>query len=127
VKREDIQSYLSFARTNDNVYGSEQLSQGTDEQASETSALIQDNLNDLSQGVKADQATDMKDIAHHAQDAIVLDLRAGQPPTCPVHYVVGQRAKQHQHVLRLKALLRALGEAQSLLVAFQRSFYAPPR
>ncbi len=31
--------------------------------------LIQDNLNDLSTGVKAEQAADMKHITHHAQDA----------------------------------------------------------
>ncbi len=67
----------------------------------------------------------MKHIAHHAQDAIALDLRAGQPPTCPDYHVVGQRAQQHQHVLCLKALLVALGEAQSLLVALEGGFDAP--
>src|SRR6266516_4360257 len=67
----------------------------------------------------------MKDIAHHAQNAIALDLRTGQPPTCPDHHVVGQRAKQHQHMLRLKALLSAFGEAQSLLVALEGGFDAP--
>jgi hypothetical protein len=67
----------------------------------------------------------MKDIPHHVQAAAVLDLLTAQPLTRPDYHIVGQRAKQHQHVLRLKALLIALGEAQPLLIAFQGAFDAP--
>jgi hypothetical protein len=55
----------------------------------------------------------MKDIAHHAQDPIVVDLLTAQPSTGPNHHVVSQRAKQHQHVLRLKALLVVVLQKES--------------
>jgi hypothetical protein len=88
---------------------------------------MQDNLNDVSQGVKAEQTTDMKHITHHAQDAKVCYPRVGQPAARPDHDMVGQRAKQHEHVLRLKALLIAFGETQPLLVAFEGGSMPPPR
>ena len=56
----------------------------------------------------------------------MLDLRTAQPLPWPDHHVVGQRAKQHQPMLSLKALLIAFGETQSLLGAFQRGFDAAP-
>jgi hypothetical protein len=46
-------------------------------------------------------------------------------PACPDHHVVGQRAQQHQHVLRFEAFLTALGETQPLFVAFETGFDAP--
>src|SRR6266567_4771222 len=79
----------------------------------------------MRQGVKVEQAADMKHITHHAQDAKTCYLRADQPAARPDHDIVGQRAKQHQHVLCLKALLIALGETQPLLVAFEGGFDAP--
>jgi hypothetical protein len=97
-----------------------------DERANQASPLVQHNLNNRAKGIKAEQATDMKDITHHPQDTIVLDLLTAQPPTCPDHHVVGQRAKQHQHLLRLKALLTAFGEKEPLLVAFEGGFDASP-
>ena len=68
----------------------------------------------------------MKDITHHPQDPAALDLLTAQPATCPDHHVVGQRAKQHQHVSRLKALLVAFGEARPLLAALEGGFDASP-
>lgn len=68
----------------------------------------------------------MKDIAHHTQDAITMDFWAAQPATCPDHHVMGQRAKQHQYMLRLKALLVAFGETPPLLVALETGFDASP-
>ena len=56
----------------------------------------------------------------------MLDLRTAQPSTCPDHHVVDQRAKQHQQVLSLKALLLAFGKTQPLLVAFEAGFDASP-
>jgi hypothetical protein len=46
-------------------------------------------------------------------------------PARPNHHIVGQRAKQRQHALSLKALLIALGEKELLLVAFQGGFDTP--
>jgi len=93
---------------------------------SQASILVQDKSNNRATGIKAEQATDMKDIPHHAQDATLLDLGNGQPLACPDHYIVRQRAEQCQHVLGLKALLVAFGEAQPLLVAFEAGFDAAP-
>ena len=91
-----------------------------------SNSLVQNNLNNRARGIKAEQANDMKHITRYTQDPAVLDLRTAQPSTCPDHHVVGQRAKQHQHVLRLKALLRAFGQTQPLLVAFEAGFDASP-
>ena len=67
--------------------------QGLGKQACPTSLLVQDNRNDRTTGIKAEKATDMKHITHHAQDATLLDLGNGQPVACPDHHIVRQRAK----------------------------------
>ncbi len=66
-EKEKRVEYLSFAQTNDNVEGREQLLQRTDERASQASLLVQDNLNHRVRSIKAEQATDMKDVTHHVR------------------------------------------------------------
>ena len=86
--------------------------------------MIQDNLNDMAQRIEDEKATDMKDIAHHAQHPIVLQLGNRQPAASPDHDIVSQRAQQHQHLLGLKALLVAFGQPQSGFVPFEGRFDA---
>jgi hypothetical protein len=77
--------------------------------------LVENKITDLAQSIHAEKATFMKDITHHAPDAVVLQLGNRQPTASPDHYVVGQTAKPHHYVLDLKALFAAFGQAQSLL------------
>src|SRR5258708_20106368 len=88
--------------------------------------LIQHNLNHVMKGIKAEKATDMKHITHHAQYATMWSFCNGQPSARPDHHIVSECAQKHQHLLSVKALLRALGQTQSLLVAFQGHFNPPP-
>jgi hypothetical protein len=104
--------------------GSKQFPQGTDERVSSVRVLIRHNLNHVMKGIKAEKATDMKHITHHAQNATLGSFRNGQPVACPDHHMVSECAQQHQHLLSVKALLIALGQPQSLLVAFQGRFDA---
>src|SRR6266571_4835708 len=92
---------------------------------SAASVPIEHNLTHLSKGIEAEQTTDMKDIAHHAQDATMWSFCQSQPATCPDHHIVGQRAKQHQHVLRIETLFVAFGQPQSLFVPFESCLDAP--
>src|SRR6266699_3099384 len=87
--------------------------------------LIQHNLSQMMKGIKTEQATDMKDITHHAHHATMWAFCNGQPAACPHHYIVSERAKEHQHVLCLEALFIALGQTQPLLVALEGGFDAP--
>ncbi len=64
--------------------------------------------------------TFMKDITHHAPDAVVLQLGNRQPTASPDHYVVGLTAKPHHYLLGLKALFAAFGQAQSLLITLRK-------
>src|SRR5260370_29685252 len=84
--------------------------------------LIQYNLNHVMKGIKAEKATDMKDVTHHAQNATMWSFWNGQPSTRPDHHIVSECTEKQQHLLSFKALLIAFGETQSLLVAFQRGF-----
>src|SRR2546425_13014760 len=93
-----------------------------DQYMSQASAVIQDNLNQRARGIKAEQATDVKDITHHAQDPKVSHLESEQPVASPNDHIVSQRTEEHRHVLRLKALLIAFGQSQPLLITFQRGF-----
>jgi hypothetical protein len=89
--------------------------------------LIEHHLNQVMKGIKAEQATDVKDITHHAHHATMGAFCNGQPSASPDHHIVGERAKQHQHVLGLKALLVALGQPQSPLSPLKAVSMPPPR
>jgi hypothetical protein len=65
----------------------------------------------------------MKDIAHHAQHAEVLQGGARQPVPRPDDHSVSQAAQEHQHLLGCKALFAAFFDAKSLLVALEGGFY----
>src|SRR5260370_41435219 len=88
--------------------------------------LIQHNLNHVMKGIKAEKATDMKDVTHHAQNATMWSFWNSQPATRPDHDIVSECAQKQQHLLSFEALLVAFGETQSLLVAFQRGFDPSP-
>jgi hypothetical protein len=47
--------------------------------------LIQHTLSQMMKGIKAEQATDMKDITHHAHHATMWAFCNGQPAACPDH------------------------------------------
>ena len=95
-----------------------------DESRCQGSRLIEHNLNDLPTGISQQKATDMKDIAHHAQGSVVLQGRAGQPVASPDDHIVRQSAQQHDHLLSGKAFFAAFADAQSLLVTLEGGFDA---
>src|SRR5437764_14078877 len=63
--------YLSLAQINGNMHGSKQLAQRKKDATSQESVLVEDNLYELATGIPTQKATQMKDIAHHAQRTIV--------------------------------------------------------
>ncbi len=83
--------------------------------------LMQHNLNHEMKVIKAEKATDMKHMTHHAT---IWSFRNGQLSGRLDQHIVSECAQRQQHALRVKALLCALGQTQSLLVAFQGRFDA---
>ena len=131
--------YLSFAQINGNMHGSKQLAQRKEDATSQESVLVEDNLHELAAGIPTQKATEMKDIAHHAQRAIVrqqltarqryqLGLlrlswgRSVEPLLSPDKHIVSQAAQEHDHRLRGKALFAAEASAQALLIALESGF-----
>jgi hypothetical protein len=51
--------------------------------------LVEPKVMDLTEGINAEKATDLKDIAHHADDPVMLQLGNYQPAKCPYHDFVG--------------------------------------
>jgi hypothetical protein len=62
---------LSLAQINDKMRGSQELPQGVDDETRKGRILIEDNLNNLPTRIQTEKATDMEDVTHHAQNAIV--------------------------------------------------------
>src|SRR3989442_1397095 len=123
------------------MHGSKQLAQRKKEATSQQSVLIEDNLYEVATSIPTQKATNMKDIAHHAQRAIVrqgftarqacrlglLRLRRGrsvEPLMSPDNHIVGQAAQQNNHLLGFKAFFAACGAAQPLMVTLERRFYS---
>lgn len=104
----------------------EPLAQRVDQATSQERILVQDQLNNTPRCIRAEKVANMKDIAHHAHDAVILQLRNGQPAARPHNHIVSQGAEQHQHLLRFKTFFAASRHAQSLLVAFERRFNTSP-
>src|SRR5712691_11175292 len=79
--------------------------------------------------VKDDLPTHVKHIAYHAHDAPTAHSRdiGGEPLAGPHNRVVRQGIQLGHHLLRLKALLVALGHPQALLIAFDGGFHPPHR
>jgi len=89
--------------------------------------LIEYNLTDVAQGIYEEKAADVKDITDHPHRPIVLQRRGclSQPVLEPNDHIVSQTSQKHDHLLRLKAFLAALGEPQALFVAFERGLHTP--
>ena len=117
-------NYLSLAQINGHMSAQQELAQRMDESRCQGSRLIEHNLNDLPTGISQQKATNMKDIAHHAQGSVVLQGRAGQPVASPDDHIVRQSAQQHHHLLSGKAFFAAFADAQSLLVTLEGGFDA---
>src|SRR5947208_15486588 len=64
-------TYLSLAQINGNMHGSKQLAQRKKDATGQESVLIEDNLYEVATSIPTQEATNMKNIAHHAQRAIV--------------------------------------------------------
>jgi hypothetical protein len=108
-----------LAQINGHMSASQELTQGMNQGRGQGSSLIEDHSDQLSRGIGEQKATDMKDIAHHAQHTVVLQARAGQPEASPDNHIVGQRSQQHHHLLRFKAFFAAFADAQPLLVPLE--------
>ena len=93
------------------MHGSKQLAQRKKEATGQQSVLVEDNLYEVATSIPTQKATNMKDIAHHAQRAIVrqgftarqacgvglllpLRSRSVEPLMSPDNYIVGQSARQ---------------------------------
>src|SRR6266702_641896 len=63
--------YLSFAQINGNMHRSKQLAQRKEDATSQKSILVEDDLYEVVRSIPTQKAANMKDIAHHAQRAIV--------------------------------------------------------
>ena len=104
-------SYLNFVQTNGNLQRSQQVAQGKQDAMGQQSVLIEDNLYEVTTSIPTQKATHMKDIAHHAQRAIVrqgftarqacgvglllpLRSRSVEPLMSPDNYIVGQSGRQ---------------------------------
>src|SRR5712692_7186877 len=114
--------YLSLAQINGHMSGKQELAQGMDESRCQRSGLIEHNLSHLPTGIGQQKATDMKDIAHHAQYPVMLQSWACQPATRPDDHIVSQAAQEHHHLLSGKAFFAAFADAQALLVALEGGF-----
>src|SRR5260370_23681308 len=62
---------LSFAQINGNMHGSKQLAHRKKDATGQESVLVEDNLYEVAASIPTQKATNMKDIAHHAQRTIV--------------------------------------------------------
>src|SRR2546428_10215429 len=84
--------------------------------------LVEHYPGELPMTIPLDKPTDMPDIANQAHQSIALNLRQRRrhPATRPHQDVMRQGVQQHHHLLRLEALLVALGDAQALLVVLDR-------
>src|SRR2546429_5677616 len=63
--------YLSLAQINGNMQRSKQVAQRKEDATSQKSILVEDDLYEVVRSIPTQKATNMKDIAHHAQRAIV--------------------------------------------------------
>src|SRR5216683_5406230 len=132
--------YLSLAQINGNMHGSKQLAQRKKDATSQESVLVEDDLYEVAASIPTQKATNMKDIAHHAQRAIVrqrltarqryqLGLlrlswgRSVEPLMSPDKHIVSQAAQEHQHLLGFKTLFVAFGQADAR-VSFEASLDA---
>src|SRR5947209_2515971 len=115
------------------MHGSKQLAQRKKEATGQQSVQVEDNLYEVATSIPTQKATNMKDIAHHAQRAIVrlgftarqacrLSLlrlrwsRSVEPLMSPDNHIVGQAAQQDDHLLGFKAFFAAFGAAQPLVI-----------
>jgi hypothetical protein len=87
--------------------------------------VVENNLTEVTGSSAVEKATEMKDIADHAQDAIVGEFGNSEPATRPDNDVVSQRPQQHDHVLSGKAFLGAFGDALPLLISLEGGLDAP--
>src|SRR5580700_6973422 len=109
--------HLRFAQTHGNVGWSQKGSQRLLQKRSQRRSAVENDLNNGAGSIADEKATEMKDIAHHAQDAIVGEFGSSEPSTRPDNNVVSQCPQQHDHLLSGKAFLGAFGDAQPLFVA----------
>ena len=86
-------SHLSFVQNNGNVQKSEPLLQRAKQAMSQDRVLVKSELDDSTRGITGENAANMKDIAHHAQEAIMLHLGNSQKAPSPEDHVVGQTAQ----------------------------------
>src|SRR5439155_219059 len=124
--------YLSLAQINGNMHGSKQLAQRKKDATSQESVLVEDALSEVAASIPTQKSTNMKDIAHHAQRAIVrqrltaqqryqLGLlrlswgRSVEPLMSPDNHIVSQAAQEHQHLLGFKTLFVAFGQANAFV------------
>src|SRR5258708_27670900 len=131
--------YLSLAQINGNMHGSKQLAQRKKDATSQESVLVEDDLYEVAASIPTQKATHMKDIAHHAQRAIVRQRltarqryqrllrlswgRSVEPLMSPDKHIVSQAAQEHQQLLGFKTLFVAFGQADAR-VSFEASLDA---
>src|SRR5947209_13276651 len=111
-----LSRYLSFAQINGNMHGSKQLAHRKKDATGQHSVLVENNLYEVAARIPTQKATNMKDIAHHAQGTIVwqgltarqacrLSLsrlsrgRSVEPLMSPDNHIVCEAAQQHHHLL----------------------------
>src|SRR2546423_988418 len=107
------------------MHRSKQLAQRKEDATSQKSVLVEDDLYEVAGSIPTQKATHMKDIAHHAQRAIVrqrltarqryqlglLRLSWGRS----VEPLMSQAAQEHQHLLGFKTLFVAFGQADAFV------------
>src|SRR5258708_14757703 len=131
--------YLSLGQMNGNKHGRKQLAQRKKDARSQESVLGDDDLYEVAASIPTQKATHMKDIAHHAQRAIVRQRltarqryqgllrlswgRSVEPLMSPDKHIVSQAAQEHQQLLGFKTLFVAFGQADAC-VSFEASLDA---